>query len=149
MCGISGILSDTRRDAIVPMTQAIEHRGPDASGYYRTNTLLSGNRRLSIIDLVTGNQPIANEAGNLRFVCNGREHAAREPGVDLLVSPTLGVTELPPAGVDELEVRLAVSAFTRPFSYLGWPAIAVGGLHIAGRDAAQVLAAALALEISG
>ena len=78
-----------------------------------------------------------------------REHAAREPAVDLLVSPTLGVEELPPAGVDELDVRLAVSAYTRPFSYLGWPAIAIGGLQIAGRDAATVIAAALALEYQG
>jgi aspartyl-tRNA(Asn)/glutamyl-tRNA(Gln) amidotransferase subunit A len=78
-----------------------------------------------------------------------RRQAAREPDVDLLVSPTLGVAELPPAGVDELEVRLAVSAFTRPFSYLGWPAIAVGALQIAGRDPDLVLCAALALEMSG
>jgi hypothetical protein len=59
------------------------------------------------------------------------------------------VTELPPAGVDELAVRLAVSAYTRPFSYLGWPAIAVGGLQIAGRDPDLVIGAALALEMSG
>ncbi len=72
--------------------------------------------------------------------------AAREPEVDLLVSPTLGVDELPPAGVDELEVRLAFSAYTRPFSYLGWPAIAIGDLQIAGRDAATVLGAATRLE---
>jgi aspartyl-tRNA(Asn)/glutamyl-tRNA(Gln) amidotransferase subunit A len=78
-----------------------------------------------------------------------RRQAAREPEVDLLVSPTLGVTELPPAGVDELAVRLAVSAYTRPFSYLGWPAIAVGGLQIAGRDPDLVIGAALALEMSG
>ena len=78
-----------------------------------------------------------------------RAQAAREPGVDLLVSPTLGVEELPPAGVDELDVRLAVSAYTRPFSYLGWPAIAIGGLQIAGRDVATVIAAALALEYQG
>jgi aspartyl-tRNA(Asn)/glutamyl-tRNA(Gln) amidotransferase subunit A len=78
-----------------------------------------------------------------------RAQAAREPAVDLLVSPTLGVEELPPAGVDELDVRLAVSAYTRPFSYLGWPAIAIGGLQIAGRDAATVIAAALAVEYQG
>jgi aspartyl-tRNA(Asn)/glutamyl-tRNA(Gln) amidotransferase subunit A len=78
-----------------------------------------------------------------------RERAAREPDVDLLVSPTLGVTDLPPAGVDELEVRIAVSAYTRPFSYLGWPAIAIGDLQIAGRDAGLVLAAALAVEYQG
>jgi aspartyl-tRNA(Asn)/glutamyl-tRNA(Gln) amidotransferase subunit A len=75
-----------------------------------------------------------------------RARAAREPDVDLIVSPTLGVTELPPAGVDELEVRLAFSAYTRPFSYLGWPAIAIGDLQLAGRDASVVIGAALALE---
>jgi aspartyl-tRNA(Asn)/glutamyl-tRNA(Gln) amidotransferase subunit A len=78
-----------------------------------------------------------------------RADAGRRPGVDLLVSPTLGVEELPPAGVDELDVRLAVSAYTRPFSYLGWPAIAIGDLQIAGPDAATVIAAALALEYQG
>ena len=78
MCGISEILSDTRRDAIVPMTQAIEHRGPDASGYYRDEHVALGNRRLSIIDLVTGNQPIANEAGNLQLVCNGEIYNSPE-----------------------------------------------------------------------
>ena len=46
-------------------------------------------------------------------------------------------------------MRLPFSAYTRPFSYLGWPAIAIGGLQIAGRDAATVIAAALALEYQG
>ncbi len=59
------------------------------------------------------------------------------------------MTELPPAGVDELEVRLAFSAFTRPFSYLGWPAIAIADLQLAGRDPATVIGAALALEYQG
>jgi Asp-tRNA(Asn)/Glu-tRNA(Gln) amidotransferase A subunit family amidase len=75
-----------------------------------------------------------------------RERAAAEPPVDLILSPTLGVTELPPAGVDELEVRVAFSAYTRAFSFLGWPAIALGGLQLAGRNSATVIAAALALE---
>ncbi len=75
-----------------------------------------------------------------------RATAATEPGVDLIASPTLGLLELPLAGVDELEVRLPFSAYTRPFSYLGWPAIALGGLQLAGRDAGTVLAAALAIE---
>ncbi len=78
-----------------------------------------------------------------------RAVAAREPAVDLVVSPTLGLAELPPAGVDELEVRVAFSAFARPFSYLGWPAIAIGELQLAGRDPAVVIGAALALEQAG
>jgi aspartyl-tRNA(Asn)/glutamyl-tRNA(Gln) amidotransferase subunit A len=78
-----------------------------------------------------------------------RARAAREPDVDLVVAPTLGYDELPPAGVDELGVRLPFSAYTRAFSYLGWPAIAVGPLQLAGRDAAVVIGAALALEREG
>jgi aspartyl-tRNA(Asn)/glutamyl-tRNA(Gln) amidotransferase subunit A len=78
-----------------------------------------------------------------------RGHAAREPAVDLIVSPSLGMDDLPLAGVDELGVRLPFSAYTRVFSYLGWPAIALGALQLAGRDAAVVIAAALALEREG
>jgi hypothetical protein len=75
-----------------------------------------------------------------------RAAAAHDPDVDLIASPTLGLAELPPAGVDELEVRLPFSAYTRAFSYLGWPSIAIGQLQLAGRDATTVIAAALALE---
>jgi Asp-tRNA(Asn)/Glu-tRNA(Gln) amidotransferase A subunit family amidase len=78
-----------------------------------------------------------------------RARAAREPDVDLVLAPTLGYDELPPAGVDELGVRLPFSAYTRTFSYLGWPAIAIGPLQLAGRDAAVVIGAALALERDG
>lgn len=75
-----------------------------------------------------------------------RAAARSEPDVDLLASPALGLLELPLAGVDELEVRLPFSAYTRPFSYLGWPAIAMGELQLAGRDPEVLLAAALAIE---
>jgi Asp-tRNA(Asn)/Glu-tRNA(Gln) amidotransferase A subunit family amidase len=74
--------------------------------------------------------------------------AARDLAVDVVLSPTLGMAELPPAGVDELSVRVAFSAYTRVFSYLGWPAVALGETQLAGRDAAVVLGAALALERS-
>jgi aspartyl-tRNA(Asn)/glutamyl-tRNA(Gln) amidotransferase subunit A len=75
--------------------------------------------------------------------------AAQEPDVDLVLAPTLGYEELPPAGVDELGVRLPFSAYTRVFSYLGWPALAMGTLQLAGRDARVVIAAGLALERDG
>jgi aspartyl-tRNA(Asn)/glutamyl-tRNA(Gln) amidotransferase subunit A len=75
-----------------------------------------------------------------------RARAEREPAVDLLLSPTIGVTELPPAGADELAVRIPFSAFTRVFNFLGWPAIALGNLQLAGRDTQTVIAAALAFE---
>jgi aspartyl-tRNA(Asn)/glutamyl-tRNA(Gln) amidotransferase subunit A len=75
-----------------------------------------------------------------------RARAVVEPAVDLLLAPTLGTRELPPAGVDELDVRVALSAYTRAFNYLGWPAIALGDVQLAGRDEDVVLAAALAWE---
>ncbi len=75
--------------------------------------------------------------------------ARREPDVDLVASPTLGLAELPRVGVDELDVRVPFSGYTRAFSVLGWPAIALGDLQLAGRDAGVVLAAALALEREG
>jgi asparagine synthase (glutamine-hydrolysing) len=53
------------------MTDAIVHRGPDAGGYFQDEHAALGSRRLSIIDLANGNQPIANEAGDVHLVCNG------------------------------------------------------------------------------
>jgi Asp-tRNA(Asn)/Glu-tRNA(Gln) amidotransferase A subunit family amidase len=84
-----------------------------------------------------------------RALAEWRAVAAREPDVDLVLAPTLGYDDLPPVGVDELGVRLPFSAYARAFSYLGWPAIAIGPLQLAGRDVQTVLGAALALEREG
>jgi aspartyl-tRNA(Asn)/glutamyl-tRNA(Gln) amidotransferase subunit A len=66
-------------------------------------------------------------------------------GPDLYVSPTLA-GEIPALDVWEPDVRVAMVGYTRTFSFLGWPAIAIGGMQIAGRDTATVLAAAVAWE---
>jgi asparagine synthase (glutamine-hydrolysing) len=71
MCGIAGIISPGHRSAIVPMIRALAHRGPDGEGFYEDGTIALGHRRLSIIDLEGGRQPIANEDGTLQLVCNG------------------------------------------------------------------------------
>jgi Asp-tRNA(Asn)/Glu-tRNA(Gln) amidotransferase A subunit family amidase len=92
--------------------------------------------------------PAQADAGR-RALRAWRGHAARVPDVDLVLAPTLGLAELPPAGIDELEVRLPFSAYTRTFSYLGWPAIAMGDLQLAARDPALLIGAALALEREG
>jgi Asp-tRNA(Asn)/Glu-tRNA(Gln) amidotransferase A subunit family amidase len=84
-----------------------------------------------------------------RALAAWRAVAAREPDIDLVLAPTLGYDDLPPVGVDELGVRLPFSAYARAFSYLGWPAIAIGPLQLAGRDVRTVLGAALALEREG
>jgi aspartyl-tRNA(Asn)/glutamyl-tRNA(Gln) amidotransferase subunit A len=75
-----------------------------------------------------------------------RELALVEPPVDAFVSPTLGVHEIPPNDANELEVRIAFSGYTRVFSFLGWPAMAIGGLQFAARDENVLLAVALAWE---
>ena len=76
MCGICGIAAaDPRRpvDAafVRAMTATLHHRGPDGDGYHLAEGVGLGMRRLSIVDLATGDQPIVNEDGTLVLVCNG------------------------------------------------------------------------------
>jgi asparagine synthase (glutamine-hydrolysing) len=74
MCGIAGqFLLDQRADGarIRAMCDAIRHRGPDDEGYHMDGGCGIGMRRLSIIDLSTGHQPISNEDGSVWVVFNG------------------------------------------------------------------------------
>jgi aspartyl-tRNA(Asn)/glutamyl-tRNA(Gln) amidotransferase subunit A len=70
--------------------------------------------------------------------------AAIDPAVDVIVSPVLGLPELPAAGTPEHEFRIPFSAYARTFNFLGWPAIAIGGLQLAARDMRTLLEASLA-----
>src|SRR2546427_4193859 len=76
MCGIAGMLEfgrDARADssALRNMCQIMAHRGPDDDGFYTDGPAGIGMRRLSIVDLATGHQPISNEDGSLWIVFNG------------------------------------------------------------------------------
>ncbi len=75
MCGIAGYVTTTPssepESLLGRMTNSIRHRGPDGEGFYRDRFASLGHRRLSIIDLETGAQPIANETGKLQIVYNG------------------------------------------------------------------------------
>ncbi len=76
MCGIAGIFEfgrDARADAVVlrQMCEVISHRGPDDQGIYAQGPVGIGMRRLSIVDLATGHQPISNEDGSVWIVFNG------------------------------------------------------------------------------
>lgn len=74
MCGIAGILSikDNPRSSLLhSLVSAIQHRGPDDAGYFEDRKLAFGMRRLSIIDVEAGHQPIFNEDGNFVIVFNG------------------------------------------------------------------------------
>lgn len=76
MCGIAGIVSADRNDEIETflihrMCEAIIHRGPDDEGHFVRGNAALGMRRLSIIDLAGGHQPIFNETGSVCVVFNG------------------------------------------------------------------------------
>lgn len=75
MCGICGIFDlngqPVERASVERMSAAIRHRGPDGSGEYVCGPIGLGHRRLSIIDLEGGAQPMANEDGRLKVVFNG------------------------------------------------------------------------------
>jgi asparagine synthase (glutamine-hydrolysing) len=83
MCGICGIVSLSGRQVIeesvlLCMTQAMKHRGPDEQGIYHQKYVGLGSRRLSIIDLAGGRQPIANEDESMWIVFNGEIYNYRE-----------------------------------------------------------------------
>lgn len=76
MCGICGLAySETgvtpQREFLKNMNDAIQHRGPDGEGYYIASGAGMAMRRLAVIDLNTGDQPISNEQENLWVVFNG------------------------------------------------------------------------------
>jgi asparagine synthase (glutamine-hydrolysing) len=86
MCGIAGIVStDRQRDiAMRRMLRALAHRGPDGEGIYHEdhvthdNGATLGHRRLSIIDLAGGQQPLQNADRSIVLVCNGEIYNYRE-----------------------------------------------------------------------
>jgi asparagine synthase (glutamine-hydrolysing) len=76
MCGICGIVNKdvdrpVERDLVVRMSDALTHRGPDAFGYYFKHNLGFGHRRLSIVDLSLGQQPLGNEDRTIWISYNG------------------------------------------------------------------------------
>ena len=89
MCGIFGLLA---RDPTCPpqlevlqsMGDALAHRGPDGGGVYTDGPLGFGMRRLSIIDLKTGDQPLANEDKSVWVVFNGEIYNYRELTAELI-----------------------------------------------------------------
>lgn len=77
MCGICGFVnfkekvSPSARDIIFKMSESIKHRGPDEEGYFTDDHAALGHRRLSIIDLAKGQQPMSTEDGLYTIVYNG------------------------------------------------------------------------------
>ncbi|MFH0774861.1 MAG: asparagine synthase (glutamine-hydrolyzing) [bacterium] len=75
MCGICGKLTldgtPPQKDLLLRMCDTLRHRGPDDEGVYIGKNIGLGHRRLSIIDLSTGHQPLSNEDGTIWIVFNG------------------------------------------------------------------------------
>jgi asparagine synthase (glutamine-hydrolysing) len=82
VCGICGMLSlrhqPVDRPALAAMNATLEHRGPDSEGLLVDRHAAIAMRRLAIVDLAGGDQPIANEDGSVHVVCNGEIYNFRE-----------------------------------------------------------------------
>src|SRR3984893_3501193 len=89
MCGICGVFNFDRRRQVQRswldnMNRQIVHRGPDDDGFFLTENVGLAMRRLSIIDLKTGHQPISNEDGTIWLVYNGEIYNYKNLRADLL-----------------------------------------------------------------
>ena len=90
MCGIVGILAleasgEIDRELLAMMNRAITHRGPDSAGFYvEPGRVGLAMRRLAIIDIAGGEQPIANEDGTVHVVFNGEIYNYQQLRVDLV-----------------------------------------------------------------
>lgn len=71
MCGIAGAIGVFREEQLQAMLRSMIHRGPDDGGIHASRDVLLGSRRLSIIDVAGGHQPVSNEAGDVTVVLNG------------------------------------------------------------------------------
>jgi asparagine synthase (glutamine-hydrolysing) len=83
MCGIYGIVNlkdqaEPSRALLARMGDVIAHRGPNDKGHYFDHKVALGMRRLSIIDLAGGHQPISNEDGTVWVICNGEIYNYQE-----------------------------------------------------------------------
>jgi asparagine synthase (glutamine-hydrolysing) len=87
MCGIAGIFSSATpvdERAVRDMTEIMQHRGPIENGYFFRSQIGLGMRRLSIIDIEGGHQPLFNEDGSIAVILNGQIYNYRELRADLI-----------------------------------------------------------------
>src|SRR3954447_2604564 len=89
MCGIAGLVAAERLDAadlarLPAMRDVLAHRGPDGAGAWSDGHAALGHRRLSIVDLAAGAQPLGNEDGTVQVVFNGEiyNHADLRPELE-------------------------------------------------------------------
>jgi asparagine synthase (glutamine-hydrolysing) len=127
MCGICGVLERGGRpvppELIDRMTDVLSHRGPDGSGRYVSGEVGLGHRRLSIIDLGGGAQPIGNEDETLQVIFNGEIYNYIELREELIgrghVFRTKSDTEVIVHGYEEWGLE-CVSRFNGIFAFALW-----------------------------
>ena len=78
MCGICGFSGIEQPGLIESMAETLRHRGPDNSGFAHDGDVALGHRRLSIIDVAGGQQPLTNEDESLTLICNGEIYNYQE-----------------------------------------------------------------------
>src|SRR5215210_8802234 len=89
MCGICGIAypeslgREVNPSLVARMRDTLTHRGPDDAGVYVDGAIGLGHRRLSIVDLGGGHQPMANETGSVWIVYNGEVYNHRDHRAEL------------------------------------------------------------------
>ena len=84
MCGFCGYINKKEKESIKKMNDAIIHRGPDDESYYKDDFIAMGFRRLSIIDLKGGRQPMTNEDDSMIITFNGEIYNFKEIKEDLI-----------------------------------------------------------------
>lgn len=84
MCGFCGYINTKDKNIIKKMTDEIAHRGPDDESYYKDDNIAMGFRRLSIIDLKGGRQPMTNEDDSLVITFNGEIYNFKDIKEDLI-----------------------------------------------------------------
>lgn len=127
MCGICGIFNFNERPiariVLDKMTLAMQHRGPDGTGTYIGQGIGLGHRRLSIIDLDGGSQPITNEDGSLNVIFNGEIYNFVELRTELAakghVFKTRSDTEVIVHGYEEWGSN-CVNRFNGMFAFALW-----------------------------
>ena len=130
MCGIAGRFNYDPSHAVdtatlAAMTDAVAHRGPDSAGYFQAPGVGLGHRRLSIIDLATGDQPLANEDGQVQVVFNGEIYNFAAVRAELIARGhrfrTNSDTEIIVHGYEEWGER-CVDRFRGMFAFAVWDA---------------------------
>ena len=123
MCGFCGYINKKEKNSIKKMNDAIIHRGPDDESYYKDDFIAMGFRRLSIIDLKGGRQPMTNEDEKMIITYNGEIYNFKEIKEDLLkkghIFKTNSDTEVILHGYEEYKEKI-LDKLRGMFAFVIW-----------------------------